>query len=277
MSCAPTSSRVRLPKAKRLEPVTVRLASINSERDEALSHLAALEHLNRMIAGFASMVSHETRSALVGIQGWSELIRDGGLSDEEIRSCACDIFDGAQRIEKMIAQMVDLNRLETQQVALRKRRVDLSAIATGVVAQHLTRQPVPPITLHLDQAIPTVAGDPDRLAQAIDNFVSFASRKVTAGSTVTVTTEVFNRRIRLGVRSNTMHAPSFDDWLFGRYERYEKRPSSIMGAGLGLAIARVIVELHDGRVSVERFPDDSVELNLFIPVAPAESGEVAKA
>ena len=74
-----------------------------------------------------------------------------------------------------------------------------------------------------------------------------------------------------------MHAPTFDDWLFGRYERYERRPSSIMGAGLGLAIARVIVELHDGRVSVERFPDDSVELNLFIPVALAESGEVAKA
>jgi len=74
-----------------------------------------------------------------------------------------------------------------------------------------------------------------------------------------------------------MHAPTFDDWLFGRYERYEKRPSSIMGAGLGLAIARVIVELHDGRVSIERFADDSAELNFFIPVTPAMSGEVAKA
>jgi signal transduction histidine kinase len=227
-----------------------------------------------MIAGFASMVSHETRSALVGIQGWSELIRDGGLSDEEIRNCASDIFDGAQRIEKMIGQMLDLNHLETQQVALRKRRVDLTAIVTGVVAQHLTRQPVPPITLQLDPAIPTVVGDPDRLAQAVDNFVSFARRKATAASRVTVTTEVLNRRIRLGVRSDSMHAQTFDDWLFGRYERYEKRPSSIMGAGLGLAIARVIVELHDGRVSIERYPDDSAELNLFIPV---ESGEVAKA
>ena len=266
------------PKTQRMEPVTIRLAPVHDgDHAEALSHLVALEHLNRMIAGFASMVSHETRSALVGIQGWSELIRDGGLSDEEIRSCASDIFDGAQRIERVIAQMVDLNRLETRQVALRMRKVDLSAIATGVVAQHLTRQPVPPITLQLDPAIPTVVGDPDRLAQAIDNFVSFARRKVTAASRVTVTTEVLNRRIRVGVRSNAMHAPTFDDWLFGRYERYEKRPSSIMGAGLGLAIARVIAELHDGRVSVERFPDDSVELNLFIPVAQAESGEVAKA
>ena len=266
-----------MPKTRGLEPVTVRLAPVNSERAEALSHLAALEHLNRMIAGFASMVSHETRSSLVGIQGWSELIRDGALSAEEIRSCASDIFDGAQRIEKMIGQMVDLNHLETREVALRKRKVDLNAIATEVVAKHRLRQPVPPIGLQLDPAIPPIAGDPDRLAQAVDNFVTFARRKLTAATRVGITTELQNRRIRLGVCSDSMRAPTFDDWLFGRYERYEKRPSSIMGAGLGLAIARVIVELHDGRVSIERFPDDSAELNLFIPVAPPGSGEVAKA
>ena len=250
------------------EAMTVRLAPAHHrELVGAATHLAALEHLNRMIEGFASMVSHETRSSLVGIQGWSELIRDGGLSEEEIRSCASDIIDCAQRIERMIQQMFELNRLETRQVALRKRKLDLNAVATDVVTRHLTRQPVPPIVLHLDPAISPVVGDPDRLAQAIDNFVSFARRKVTATSKVSVTTERLDRRLRLGVRSDTMHAPSFDDWLFGRYEVYEKRPSSIMGAGLGLAIARVIVELHDGRVSVERFLDGSAELNFFLPLA----------
>ena len=258
-------------RTSRLEPVTVRLAPAHDgDHGEAVAHLAALEHLNQMIAGFASMVSHETRSALVGIQGWSELIRDGGLSDEEIKSCASDIFDGAQRIEKMIQQMVELNHLETRQVTLRKRKVDLNAIATDVVANNLMRQPVPPIALHLDPAIPPLAGDPDRLAQAVDNFVAFARGKATPESKVSITTELVDCRTRLGVRSDSMRAPSFDDWLFGRYERYEQRPSSIMGAGLGLAIARVIVELHDGRVSIERYPDGSAQLNLFIPV----SGEV---
>ena len=258
----------RAPRTQRLEPATVRMAAMHDgDHREAVAHLAALEHLNEMIAGFASMVSHETRSALVGIQGWSELIRDGDLSDEETRRAAADIFDGAQRIDRMIGQMFDLNRLETRQVTLRKRSVDLNAIATGVVAGHLMRQPVPPIALHLDPAIPTVVGDPDRLAQAIDNFVTFARRRVTATSRASITTERLDRRIRLGVRSDAMRAPSFDDWLFGRYERYEQRPSSIMGAGLGLAIARVIVELHDGRVSVERFPDGSAELSFFIPIS----------
>jgi len=53
----------------------------------AIEHLAALERLNRIITAFASMVSHETRSALVGVQGLSELIRDGGLTPEEVRTC----------------------------------------------------------------------------------------------------------------------------------------------------------------------------------------------
>lgn len=268
----------REARTQRLEPRTVRMTPMHDgDPAEAVAHLAALERLNLMITGFASMVSHETRSALVGIQGWSELIRDGDLSEEETRRAASDIFDSAQRIDRLIGQMFDLNRLETRQVALRKRNVDLNAIATEVVASHLMRQPVPPIALRLDPAIPTVVGDPDRLAQAVDNFVAFARPKMTALSKVSVSTELRNRRIRLGVRSDSMHSPTFDDWLFGRYERYERRPSSIMGAGLGLAIARVIVELHDGRVSVERFPDDTAELNLFIPMAPAESREVAKA
>ena len=276
-----TTMRVnRARKTERLEPATVRLAPVrvqDGDRADALSHLAALEHLNRMIGGFASMVSHETRSALVGIQGWSELIRQGGLSDEEIRSCASDIFEGAQRIERLIGQMLDLNHLETRQVALRRRMVDLNTVTNEVVAKQLARQPVPPIALQLDPAIPPVVGDPDRLVQAIDNFVSFARRKATAASKVSITTQLLNRRIRVGVRSDSMHSPSFDDWLFGRYERYERRPSSIMGAGLGLAISRVIVELHDGRVSVERFSDGSAELILYIPLTSAASSrEVAQ-
>jgi signal transduction histidine kinase len=253
-------------KTQRLQPVTVRLAPAeDSDQHAALSHLAALEHLNRMIAGFASMVSHETRSALVGIQGWSELIRDGGLSDDEIRSVASDIFEGARRIDTMIGQMFDLNHLETRQVAMRKRNVNLNAIATNVAGKHMAARPEPAIALHLDQAVPAVFGDLERLEQAADNFLTFARRKATGSSEVSVATQMLDRRVRLGVRSNAMQAASFDDWLFGRYERYEERPSSIMGAGLGLAIARVIVELHDGRVSVERFPDGSAELNRLIP------------
>ncbi|HET7466243.1 MAG TPA: HAMP domain-containing sensor histidine kinase [Candidatus Dormibacteraeota bacterium] len=255
-------------RTQRLEPVTVRLAPVqDADRSDAQSHLAALEHLNKMIAGFASMVSHETRSALVGIMGWSEMIREGGMTDEEIQGCATDIFEGAQRIEKLIGNMFDLNHLETKQVMLRKQQVDLNAIVKAIVVKHLERQPVPPIALHLDAAIPTIAGDPDRLAQSIDNFLGFARRKATANSKVSIETQATSRRVRVGVRSDAMDAPSFDDWLFGRYERYEKRPSSIMGAGLGLAIARVIVELHDGRVSVERFPDGSAELNMHFPRA----------
>ena len=72
----------------------------------AIEHLAALERLNRIITAFASMVSHETRSALIGVQGLSELIRDGGLTPDEVRECANDIFIEAQRMDGLIGEML---------------------------------------------------------------------------------------------------------------------------------------------------------------------------
>ncbi len=106
---------------------------MSAESDVALAHLAALERLNKIINGFASMVSHETRSALVGIQGLSELIRDGGLSEDEVRACADDIFTEAQKINGLIGQMFDLSQLESGRPEFRKVPVDMNDLVTEVV------------------------------------------------------------------------------------------------------------------------------------------------
>lgn len=232
----------------------------------AYDHLAALERLNRMVAGFASMVSHETRSALVGIQGASELIRFGGLSPDDIQACAMDIFDQAQRINVLIGEMFDLNRLEASEVRLRKAEVDLNTIARDIAEDQWDRPGRPTVTLELTRDLPQIFGDPDRLRQAVSNFMSFALRQASQDSLITIRTETERNGVRLGVASDSMRVTNFDDWLFGHYERYEQKPSSIMGAGLGLAIARVIVELHNGHVWVERTAGQTAELNLRIPL-----------
>lgn len=265
-----------ISETEHLSRQTQRLAPVAESEDEAglgaLDHLAALDRLNRMVAGFASMVSHETRSALVGIQGASELIRFGGLSADEIQTCAVDIYEQSQRINALIGDMFDLNRLETNQVRLRRTAVDLNAIAQEVISSTCIGPGIPVVHVRLAPDPPAILGDPDRLRQALGNFLEFALRQAHIDSAIAVTTEVQPNRVRVGIASDSMTLGSFDDWLFGRYERYERKPSSIMGAGLGLAIARVIVELHDGRVWVDR-PGDVVELNFFLPIrtAPAQA------
>src|SRR2546430_14059877 len=103
-----------------------------------------------MVTAFASMMRHETRTALVGIQGLSELIRDGGLSADEIKTCADEIFGAAQKIDALIGQMFDLNRLETGQTSFRRTRIDVNSIVSEVVLR--TRAGTRQLSIGLEQS-----------------------------------------------------------------------------------------------------------------------------
>jgi signal transduction histidine kinase len=244
---------------------TQRLQPVDRQSSAALEHLAALERLNRIISAFASMVSHETRSALVGIQGLSELIQEGDVDLEEARGYAGDIFREAQKINNMIGEMFDLNRLETGQSALRRVPVDLNRVAEEVVDEVRDKSSRIAIELDVQAQRSLVLGDPDRLQQAIHSVLVFCTRTAQPGSLISVVTTSDQTRVRISVRSSSMKVIEFDDWLYGRYERYESRPSAMMGAGLGLAISRAIIELHDGRIAVGPMPKGGAEFELSLP------------
>jgi signal transduction histidine kinase len=220
--------------------------------------------LDKLVTAFASMVSHETRTALVGIQGLSELIRDGDLTEEEMRAHADDIFGEAQKINAFIGEVFDLNRLETGETPFRKARVDVNRII-GDIANKAQPKARHPIELNLGEDPPLASGDPDRLRQAIENVLTFVLAAAKPGSHIWVATGSEDGTSRISIRFNSLKNVDFDDWLSGRYERYEQRPSAIMGAGLGLAIARAIVELHGGHIGVESSPRSDTEFQVTLP------------
>ncbi len=233
----------------------------------AIEHLAALERLNRIITAFASMVSHETRSALVGVQGLSELIRDGGLTPDEVRECADDIFVEAQRMDGLIGEIFDLHRIESGQAPFRNVRVDLSEIVRDSVDHGHHLNPDVSIDLLLAHTPLIVKGDPDRLSQAVRYVVGFCRRTSKAGGRIWVATDIQGQDVSITVGSNSLSAVGFDDWLYGRYERYEQRPSSVIGAGLGLAIARAIIELHGGQILAVEKGAQTSEFQIAMPQA----------
>jgi signal transduction histidine kinase len=235
---------------------------------EALEHLAALERLERIIGAFASMVSHQTRSALVGIQGLSELILQGDLSSDEVRAFAEDIFREAQKIDATIGEMFDLNRLETGQSQFRHVAVDLNQVVAGAVTSVREKTRLVGFVVEPAGGLLTVTGDPDRLRQAVQKLLGFVVGTAVPGSRITLATCRHQNQVELRVRSSSMRVVEFEDWLFGRYDRYEKRPSAIMGVGLGLAITRAVVELHGGSISVETPAEGGAEFRVMLP-APA--------
>jgi signal transduction histidine kinase len=217
-----------------------------------------------MVQGFSSMVSHESRTALTGIQGWSELIRDGDLTPEETREYAQYIFQDAQRVNRLIGELLDLNRLETAQSGLQRARVDINRVITEAAERIRSTHDYGSLTLQLGDDLPPVAGDSERLSEVIANLLRFAL-STSPSSEMYISSSSLPDEVEVTLPAGLHTSVDFDDWLNGRYERYENRPSQVIGAGLGLAIARVIVELHGGRIWVDEAAGRGAEFHFTLP------------
>ena len=238
---------------------------------EAAAHanLAELEKLDRMKTEFTSMVSHEFRTALTGIQGMSELINGGAMKPDEVHEYSGYIFQEAERVNRLITDMLDLDRLEAGKMQLQLAMMDLNAVVEGVAARSSVVSSKRRIRTELEANLPTVMGDADRLVQVVTNLVSNAIKYSPVGGEILMSTRLVNGAVDVSVRDHGVGIPAdFVDRLFGRFERYEKSPSKVIGTGLGLAIARQIIEMHSGKIWVESAEGGGSAFHFTIPAVP---------
>jgi len=237
--------------------------------DVAMENLAGLERLNKMKSEFVSMVSHEFRTALVGIQGFSELIRDDDLEISDIKGLAGDINKDAERLNRMISEMLDLDRMEAGKIHLDLKAVDLNGILEDAVERAQVGADGHRLVADLDIALPVVSGDSDRLIQVVSNLLSNAIKYSPDGGEVRVTSRRVGDSVEVSVQDHGVGIPAEAmNRVFGRYERFESnRTSKVTGTGLGLAISHQIVELHGGRISVESQAGKGSTFRFTIPVA----------
>jgi two-component system, sensor histidine kinase and response regulator len=236
--------------------------------DEAAgAHLAGIERLNELKTEFITLVSHEFRTGLVGIQGFSEMIRDADISIEEAKTFAGDINKDAQRLNRMINDMLDLDRIEAGRLVLRIEPVHLNAVLREAVERARASGERHTISTNLDPTEPVVKCDEDRLAQIISNLLNNAVKYSQDGGEIVVTSRVIEGSVQVGVRDHGVGiAPDFVKRLFNRYERYEKTSGKVIGTGLGLAIAKQIVEMQGGRIWVESTVGAGSEFHFTLPL-----------
>jgi PAS domain S-box-containing protein len=245
--------------------------------EAADANLAELEKLNRLKTEFTSMVSHEFRTALVGIQGMSELIKGGDMEPAEVQEYSGYIFSEAERINRLITDMLDLDRLEAGKMKLQLAPMDLNETVEGVAARSSVVSTKHSIRTELDAGAPKVMGDADRMVQVVTNLVSNAIKYSPDGGEVLISTHVVDGMVDVSVADQGVGIPAdFVDKLFGRFERSEKNPSTIIGTGLGLAITRQIVEMHAGKIWVESAEGHGSVFHFTIPpVVASSTGAVA--
>jgi len=212
-----------------------------------------LERLNSAKSDFVSIVSHEFRTPLTGIQGFSELMRDEDLTVAEMKEYAGDINKDALRLNRMITEMLDLDRMESGRMTLHPERTDINAIIEEAAGRLGPNSPRHPIQLDLDPVLPLVDIDKDKVNQVLLNLLSNAVKYSPGGGRITVRTRLEGEMVHVFVRDSGMGIPADSlEKVFERFSRLESGATRyIQGTGLGLPISRQIIEMHGGKAWVE--------------------------
>jgi len=242
--------------------------ALESQRDAN----ANLEKLDRTKTEFLSIVSHEFRTALTGIQGFSELIRDGGLESDEVRAYGGYIFNDADRINRLIGDMLDLDRMESGRMSMRSGDVDINEVLTEAMARAGAATSFE-FKADFDPRLPIVVGDRDRLIQVVSNLVNNAIKYSPDGGTVTLSTRAEGGYALISVTDTGLGIPADEiGHVFERFRRVRSGAAqSIPGTGLGLTIVKQIVEMHGGKIWVESAVGHGSAFHFTVPLAAEDA------
>jgi signal transduction histidine kinase len=230
--------------------------------------VAELERVNKVKSEFVAIVSHEFRTPLTGIQGFSEMMRDEELTVAELKEYATDINKDARRLNRLVNEMLDLSRMESGRIALSLEPLDLNAIVQEIVA---TMQPTAPkhkFTMRLDDTLPLVMADRDKITQVVTNLANNAIKYAPNGGEIVMMTRTEANHAHLMVIDHGVGMPKdMLEHVFEPYSRVENGTTrSVNGTGLGLPIARQIVKLHGGRVWADSVEGKGSTFHCLIPV-----------
>jgi PAS domain S-box-containing protein len=240
---------------KQAEDARLRLVEAQAARHAAEAAREHADRANQTKDDFLATVSHELRTPLNAMLGWTSLLRSGCLSDDK-RSHALEVVErNAQTQAQLVDDLLDVTRIISGKLRLDLERVELHRLA--VEAMENLRVATSSKNIQIGAAIDpdacTVMGDRGRLQQVVWNLLSNAVKFTPAGGRVDVKLQRVGARAKLVVRdSGKGIAPEFLPRVFERFSQADGSPTRVHGGlGIGLAIAREIIQSHGGEIGVE--------------------------
>lgn len=197
-----------------------------------------------------AQVSHEFRTPLTPILGYSEILRSKELPPERLKAYSATIHQEAVRLSRLVDDFLDLQRMESGRQPYYLVPLDLRELVTDTVEewQHDNRH-----RMHLKLPhIPVIAlADADRMRQVLHNLISNAVKYSPDGTAVHISAALEGGAIRLDISDSGLGIPEKDkDKIFRKFYRVEHNDrKKISGSGLGLPIAKEIVEGHSGQIT----------------------------
>lgn len=239
-----------------------------------LRDITYLKELDQMKSDFVNSVSHDLRSPLTYIRGYTTMIPMGGELNEKQQGFVQRILTGIGQMTQLIDDLLDIGKIEAG-VGIEIERCWLPGLVQAVVDDLGMRavQEKVELTASLPADIPPTLADRTLIRQAIKNLVDNAIKYTPGPGTVEVSLDNHGDSLVVSVRDTGIGiAPEHQHRLFEKFYRIKRRDTvHLQGTGLGLAIVRSIAERHGGRVWVESKLNEGSTFRFSIPlVAPAE-------
>jgi signal transduction histidine kinase len=257
--------------------------SFNSMAASLQRTLADLEERNRTLAEservkseLVSNVSHELRTPLASVLGFSALMLDRELPPDERRRYLEVIRTEAHRLAALLNDLLDLQRVEQEALELRREPVDLNDLLAAQVTLYSAQSEDHALRFEAAGEPLVIKGDRDRLAQVIGNLLSNGIKYSPEGGEVEVGAGRIGDEVTVWVRDHGLGIPvEHQDRIFTKFFRGDVgRERGIAGTGLGLVLARQIVEAHGGEVGFDSEEGAGSTFWFRIPASTQEAIEV---
>lgn len=219
---------------------------------EKLTKTEAARESDRLRSVLLDSVTHEFRTPLTAIKASAEtLLSDAELDKPQRKDLLTVINEESDRLNRLIGEAAEVAQLDSHQLQLRLEPRQISEAVAAAIAQSRQALQNHTVQTNIPENLPSVRIDVDRISEVLVHLLDNAGKYSATGTPIQITVESRNGEV---VTSVADHGPGIDDMeqemIFEKFYRGRNQRMTIQGTGMGLAIARAIVELHGGKIGV---------------------------
>lgn len=268
-------------EVKRCEGRTILRLTVRPVRNEDdIAAMVVIEDVTQQRAAeearhsFVAQAAHELRTPLTNIRLYVEQAIDSGEEDVEARSQALNVINNeTQRLERLVQDMLSVAEIESGSMSLHTGDVRLTQLLDDLKSDYVAQAKDKQIALKFEMPpkLPVIKGDRDKLSLAIHNIVGNALKYTPDGGSVCVKVSWEQDEVRIAVEDSGIGIKDDEQGLiFDKFYRAkDRRVSDITGTGLGLTLARDVVRLHGGDISLRSEMDKGSTFTIALPARMA--------
>jgi PAS domain S-box-containing protein len=255
-------------------PVGITYAPLISEEGSLLNIIATVRDITRfreaeeVKSTFISVISHELKTPVALIKGYVGTLRreDANWDREIVKDSLAVIEEEADRLTGLIENLLDASRLQSGGLSINPADIDIVVIADRIAKRFQTQSDQHKIIVDFPDNFPIINGDETRLEQVLSNLVSNAIKYSHDGGEIRIHAQVRPTHVIICVSDQGPGvAPDDIPHIFDRFYRSSLAKRTTKGAGLGLYLARAVIEAHGGRIWVDPQPGTGARICFSIP------------